>query len=94
MRPVCVECRVKMRPSKNNRGWLTYMTFQDSLINPSITSRRPYELWATDEYECPTCKKKILTGFGANPISEHFHSDFDDWVRTWRDRDGVIEEAE
>jgi len=83
MRPVCVECRVEMLPSKNNRGWLT-----------KLSLGRPYELWASDEYECPRCEKKILTGFGANPISEHFHSDFDDWVRTWRDRDGVIEEAE
>ncbi len=40
----------------------------------------PYKVWVGDRWVCPGCGAVILTGFGREPLSEHFMSDFKEWV--------------
>ncbi len=36
----------------------------------------PYKLWVGDRWECEGCGHVILSGFGREPISEHYKTDF------------------
>jgi len=63
-----------MRASKNDRGFMETMT-----------GGKPYRLWATDEYECPKCGYKVLTGFGIECIVEHFEPNFQLWLDKYKD---------
>ena len=74
MRPVCVECSIHMVALKNDRGFLT--THSDG---------KPFQLWSCDEYVCPSCDHKILTGFGYQPIAEHYEDDFQGHLDSYKD---------
>lgn len=52
--PICVKCQLEMRCIKNNRP----------VADPSAASG-PSTYWLGDEYECPECHNRIVTGFGA-----------------------------
>ena len=32
----------------------------------------PYKLWDADMFECPHCGATIVTGFGREPLAEHW----------------------
>ena len=51
--PICVKCRLEMRCVKNRR-----------LVRDPETGGFPSTFWMGDEYECPECKARIVTGFG------------------------------
>lgn len=51
--PICVACRLEMRCSKNNR-----------LVRDPSTDRFASTYWYGDEFECPSCSIRIVTGFG------------------------------
>lgn len=36
----------------------------------------PYKLWTGDLWECQGCGARILSGFGREPIAEHYQPDF------------------
>jgi hypothetical protein len=40
---------------------------------------RPYKVWKADLLECPDCGHQLITGYGNNPVSEHYQPDFADW---------------
>ena len=73
MRPVCVECRIPMRASKNDRGYL------------ETSDGKPFRLWSSDEYQCPSCGIRILTGFGYQHIAEHYEEDFQSHLDSYKD---------
>jgi len=52
-RPICVPCRLEMRCVKNNR-----------LVRDPATGSFPSTYWLGDEWECPKCGARIVTGFG------------------------------
>lgn len=62
---VCVQCNKEMICFKT--GAKVLETFNAGV---------PYQLWDADVFECPICKCKVVVGFGRNPLSEHWHSDF------------------
>lgn len=51
--PICVACRLEMRCVKNMR-----------LVCDPEAACGPSTYWYGDEYECPECKVRIVTGFG------------------------------
>jgi len=51
--PICVKCRLEMRCVKNNR-----------LVADPEADGFPSTYWLGDEYECPDCGCRIVTGFG------------------------------
>jgi len=55
--PICVPCRLEMRCVKNNR-----------VVRDPEAGGFPSTYWLGDEYECPDCGARIVTGFGV-PIS-------------------------
>lgn len=37
---------------------------------------KPYKIWAGDLWQCEGCGAKIVSGFGREPVSEHYREDF------------------
>lgn len=64
MRPICSSCEVEMQPTNNNVVVVTHANFG------------PYTLTNADEYTCPKCGHRIITGFALYPYAEHFEEDF------------------
>ena len=57
--PICVPCRLEMRCVKNCR-----------LVCDPEVGGFPSTYWLGDEYECPECGARIVTGFG-KPLASH-----------------------
>jgi len=53
LRPICVKCRLEMRCAMNNRP-----------VKDPAVGVFPSTYWLGDEYECPICGTRIITGFG------------------------------
>jgi len=51
--PICLACRVEMRCARNNR-----------LVRDPETASFPSTYWLGDEWQCPGCGARIVTGFG------------------------------
>lgn len=79
MRPVCVACKVEMRPAKN-----------DYCVEEMADESTPYRLWFADKWACPSCNVEVVMGFAKEPWAEHFdpeyatrrrHADLQYWPR-------------
>lgn len=73
---VCLPCRLFYRIKK------TGVAIEEGMpLGPMHdgTSERwgPYKLWMGDLYECPSCGAQLVTGFGRNPLAEHYQSDYE-----------------
>ena len=66
--PICVKCRLEMRCKKNNR-----------LVADPEAGGFPSSYWLGDEWECPECGSRIVTGFG-KPMDTHPGSDYGEAV--------------
>jgi len=66
----CVACQTYLVPKKNSVYVLE--TFGDGI--------KPFRIWMADLLECPDCEFNLLTHFGSRQVSEHFESDFEDWL--------------
>lgn len=62
--PICVPCRLEMRCVKNRR-----------LVADPEVGGWPSTYWFGDEYQCPECGHRIVTGFGV-PIAEKLDAHF------------------
>jgi len=51
--PICLPCRLQMRCVKNNR-----------LVRDPEADGFPSSYWLGDEFKCPGCGIRIVTGFG------------------------------
>lgn len=67
-RPICVKCKVQMRPAK---------TGVDVEL---MTGAEPYQIWMGDLFRCPGCNIEIVTGFGGAPVAEHFQQKYASFV--------------
>lgn len=66
---VCTKCNVTMKPKENGQIALEMADFG------------PYKIWQCDKYYCPECEAEVLTGFGRDPISEHYQESFKKWMQ-------------
>jgi hypothetical protein len=42
---------------------------------------KPYKIWMADLLECPGCGNEIVTGFGKQPVSEHYMPELESWMQ-------------
>lgn len=57
---VCTNCEIEFRPFKNGVELVDYAEYG------------PYKMWEADEWQCPSCHVKVITGFAEQPI--HFNT--------------------
>lgn len=60
--PVCATCQVSFRPIQNGVPVI------------EMASYGPYRLWAADVYVCPSCGRRIVTGWCNEPIHHTYAS--------------------
>lgn len=60
MAPVCIGCRLAMRPLKNG------------VVVEQMGDLGGYSLWHADSWQCPNCGNRVIVGFARIPISEHW----------------------
>ncbi len=63
---VCLPCGRFMRIEKNG-----------VTVEEQTEDGEPYKLWDGDKYRCPECGYEIVSGFGREPLAEH-------WQPTYR----------
>jgi hypothetical protein len=80
MKPVCVPCRRFFRMKQSGFNFVEMMPkpgeHRAKPGNEEPNRWQPYKLWAGDLWECEGCGASILSGFGREPISEHYKPDF------------------
>lgn len=78
MKPICVKCHRFFRMVKSGFYFIEGMPLFPG-TPPGLAdceNWKPYKLWCGDKWECKGCGAVILSGFGSEPISEHFKADF------------------
>ena len=55
---LCAECEVELLPSVNGVDVIEYAW------------TGPYKVWYADEYKCPNCGHRVISGFAKNPIEQ------------------------
>lgn len=78
-KPVCVACRLEMRPEKNGIAVLDTAAFG------------PYQLWDADLWKCPECSMEIILGFGSRPYSAHYEEGFNAVLQRVRASGSIVE---
>jgi hypothetical protein len=64
MKPICVPCKLFMRPEKNG------IPFEEGLGDGTATS---YKLWYGDLWKCRQCKNEVIVGTGMEPVAVRHH---------------------
>lgn len=41
-------------------------------VEEVLEDQAPYKLWDADRWACPECGAEVITGFGREPIAEHW----------------------
>jgi hypothetical protein len=75
---ICVSCSKEMKPDRNGVYYLEYANFG------------PYKLWHSDMWGCPKCGHQVLSGFGYNPISEHYQDRFNSDILSLRENPNEV----
>lgn len=68
MKPICVDCGLFYRPTKNGTAFIEGM--------PEGSNWVPYKLWMGDLWECQGCGSQIIVGVGFSPVAEQHEPDF------------------
>lgn len=73
-------CRRFFRPKKNGYYFIEGMPNGPAGDcppgNEAPETWSPYKLWTGDLYQCEGCGAEVISGFGQNPVSEHYLPDF------------------
>lgn len=62
---VLCRCGTFMRPKTNS-----------VTVEELTQDRRPYKLWSADLYACEDCGAEVITGFGREPLVEHYQPEY------------------
>jgi hypothetical protein len=78
LKPICVSCGRFFKPLKNGVRVLEQMPTVELPQSGKGHGNewQPYKLWQADLSVCYGCGRMIVTGFGRNPISEHYMPEF------------------
>ena len=63
--PICVKCSRVMRPMKND------------VVVELLAEFGSYELWYADEWGCPVCDCRVITGYGSGPFAQHLEPNYE-----------------
>lgn len=79
MKPVCVPCQRFFRCKKTGFNFIEGMPRENHAQPGTLEPEKwqPYKLWTSDRWECEGCGAVILSGFGREPIAEHYQPDFE-----------------
>lgn len=84
MKPVCVRCRRFFRMTKSGFYFIEGMPRPGEQRPAAGTSEpekwQPYKVWVADKWECEGCGAMILSGFGSQPLAEHYQHGFAETV--------------
>jgi len=47
------------------------------LVEERTDEDGPYKIWSADLWRCPHCGTELLTGFGAEPVHQHFEEGYE-----------------
>jgi hypothetical protein len=61
--PICVKCQVSLKCIKTG------------VDVEAMAADMPYQIWSGDLFECPSCHVEIVSGFGQQPVAEHFQKE-------------------
>ncbi len=80
MKPVCVPCQRFFRMVKSGFYFTEGMPIVGRPEPGTADSEcwGPYKLWVGDKWRCEGCGAEILSGFGREPLNEHYKPDFAD----------------
>lgn len=67
---VCGNCEIELKPETNG-----------VLVIETMNGMKPYKLWRSDLWKCPSCATEIVAGFAMEPIAEHFEKGFEQTMR-------------
>lgn len=57
-----------------------YHVEKSGVLVIEMASFGPYKVWDADLLECYGCHKTIISGFGSEPLMEHYEPGFKDWL--------------
>lgn len=86
-KPACLKCRCFYRPKRN--GYRIVEGMPNGTVMPGEENIRglakpeawqPYKLWVADLWQCPDCGHELVTGWGVNPLSEHYKPGFSELI--------------
>lgn len=77
---ICIECEVEYQQIKSG----------NPIIEMFSNPQKPYKIWSADRWECPKCNHQIISGFGYEPITEHFNNDFEDILNKVKNNEFVV----
>lgn len=85
MKPVCVPCQRFFRMKQSGYYFIEAMPMPGGPRRPEPGTAAPehwtpYKLLVGDRWECEGCGAMILSGFGREPIAEHYQPEFPDMV--------------
>jgi hypothetical protein len=46
-------------------------------VEEVLEDQAPYKLWDADHWVCPECGIGVITGFGREPLAEHWQPTYD-----------------
>lgn len=79
----------------------TYRVIDNNIVVVTYAQDEPYQLWFADEWACPTCKNRVVSGFGQGPIWRRGEEGYDKLLeglsRQWNirhERELVMEAVE
>lgn len=83
MKPVCIPCQRFFRCVKNGFYFIEGMPDGNNVLPGTVEAARwkPYKLWTGDKWRCEGCGAEIVSGFGREPIAEHYQPDFSERVQ-------------
>lgn len=75
---ICVKCQTFYHVKKNGVVALEQMPVETAAEPGTIdpTAWKPYKIWHADLWECRECGHEVISGFGANPVAEHYQENF------------------
>lgn len=81
-KPVCVACERFMRPKHNGVKAIEGMPIENGALPGRAEPEKwkPYKLWTADEWYCPSCGYRLITGFGLAPNAERHDPGFNSEV--------------
>src|SRR5678816_3389465 len=85
MKPICVPCQRFFRMTKSGYYFIEAMPKPGGPRRPEPGTSAPehwtpYKVWVGDKWTCEGCGATIVSGFGREPLAEHYQDGFTDVV--------------